>query len=96
MKRYSAEKVLDILRKIVFPNYLTCTCVKDPYSDFTYRFVGAINFIVPSKKIRVKANSKPWFVPAIQRRDKLCKKFKHPGLELIRIILKSLKCIYRK
>ena len=50
-----------------------------------YRFVEAINFIAPSKKIRMKANSKPWFgnqvVPAIQRRDKLYKKFKHSGLE---------------
>ena len=34
MKRYSAEKFLEILRKIVFPNYLTYTCVKDAYSDF--------------------------------------------------------------
>ena len=33
----------------------------------------------------MRANSKPWFVneivSAIQRRDKLCKKFKHSGLE---------------
>ena len=33
----------------------------------------------------MKVNSKPWFdnqiVSAIQRRDKLCKKFKHSGLE---------------
>ena len=33
----------------------------------------------------MKANSKPWFdikiVSAIQRRDKLYKKFKHSGLE---------------
>ena len=54
-------------------------------SYFIYRFVEAINFIAPSKKIRVRANSKPWFdnqiVSAIQRRDKLYKKFKHSGLE---------------
>ena len=85
MKRYSAEKFLEIVREIVFPNYLTYTCVNDAYSDFTYRFVGAINFIAPSKKIRVKANSKPWFdnqiMPVIQRWDKLYKKFKHSGLE---------------
>ena len=59
--------------------------MNDAYSDFIYRFVEAINFIAPSKKIRVKANSKPWFdnqiVSAIQRRDKLYKKFKHSGLE---------------
>ena len=83
LKTYSVEKFLEILREIVFPNYLTC--VNDAYSDFIYRFVETINFIAPSKKIRVKANSKPWFdnqiVPAIQRRDKLYKKFKHSGLE---------------
>ena len=59
--------------------------MNDAYSDFIYRFVEAINLIVTSKKIRVKANSKPWFdnqiVPAIQRMDKLGKKFKHSGLE---------------
>ena len=85
LKRYSAEKFLEILREIVFPNYLTYTCVNDAYSDFIYRFVEAINFIAPSKKIRVKANSKPWFdnqiVSAIQRPDKFYKNFKHSGLE---------------
>ena len=47
--------------------------------------VGAINFIAPSKKIRVKTNSKPWLdnqiVSATQKRDKLFKKFKYAGLE---------------
>ena len=50
LKRYSAEKFLEILREIVFPNYLTYTCVNDAYSDFIYRFLEAINFIAPSKK----------------------------------------------
>ena len=50
LKRYSAEKFLEILREIVFPNYLTCTCVNDAYSDFVNRFVQAINIIAPSKK----------------------------------------------
>ena len=45
MKRYCAEKFLEILREIVFPNYLTYTCVNDAYSDVIYRFVEAINFI---------------------------------------------------
>ena len=85
MKRYFAEKFLEILREIVFPNYLTYACVNDVYSDFTYRFVEAINFIAPSKKIRMKADSKPWFdnqiASAIQRRDKLHKKFKHSSLK---------------
>ena len=50
LKRYSAEKFLEITREIVFPSYLTYNCVNDAYSDFIYRFVEAINFIAPSKK----------------------------------------------
>ena len=61
LKRYSAEKFLEILREIVFPSYLTHTYVNDAYSDFIHRFVEAINFIAPSKKIRAKVNSEPWF-----------------------------------
>ena len=58
---------------------MTYTSVNYAFSDFIYRFVEAINFIAPSRKIRVKANSEPWFdnqiVSAIQRQDKLYKKF---------------------
>ena len=76
---------MELLPEIVFPNYLTYTCVNDAYSYFIYRFVGAINFIAPSKIVRVKANSKPWFdnqiVSAIQRREKLNKKFNYSGLK---------------
>ena len=61
MKRNSAETFLGILREIVFPNSLVYTSVNDAYSDFIYRLVGAINFIAPAKRIRVKGNSKPWF-----------------------------------
>ena len=57
--------------------------MNDTYSDFIYRFVEAINFTTPSKKIRVKVNSKPWFdnqiVSAIQERDKL---YIRSGLEI--------------
>ena len=100
MKRYSAEKFLEILREIVFPNYLTYACVSDACSNFIYRFAEAISFIAPSKKIRVKANSKPWFdnqvVSAIQRRDKLYKKFKYSGLETDRDNFKVAKMHLRK
>ena len=50
MKRYSVEKFLEILREIVFPNYLTYICVNDAYSDFIYRVVKVINFIATIKK----------------------------------------------
>ena len=99
IKRYS-KKVLEILREIIFPSYLTYTCVNDAYSDFIYRFVEAINFIAPSKKIRVKANSEPWFdnqiVSAIQRRDKLYKEFKHSDLETDKDNFKVAKMHFQK
>ena len=76
---------MENLRKVVFPNCLTYTCLNDAYSDFLYRFVKAINYIAPGKRIIVKANSEPWFdnqiISAIQRRDKLYKNFKHSCLE---------------
>ena len=59
--------------------------MNDAYSAFIHRFVEAMKLIDPSKNIRGKANSKPWFdnqiVSVIQRRGKLYKKFKHSGLE---------------
>ena len=71
--------------EIVFPKYMNYTCVNDAYSDFINMFVEAINFIALAKRIRVKPNSQPWFdnqiMSAIQRRDKLYKKFKYSGLE---------------
>ena len=81
MKRYSTEKFLEILREIVFPNYLTYTCVNDAYSDNIFRFVGAINFITPEKRIRVKANSKPRFDNEVVSAMQIQEKFKHSGLE---------------
>ena len=46
---------------MIFPNYLTYTCVNYAYSDLIYRFVETLNFIAPARRIRVKANSKPYF-----------------------------------
>ena len=53
MKRYSAERFFEIPRKMVFPNYLTCTCVNDSY--FIYWFGKAIKFIALAKWIKVMA-----------------------------------------
>ena len=59
--------------------------MNDAYSDFIYRFLEAINFIAPSKKNQSEGQLKTLadnqIVSAIQRRDKLYKKFKHSGLE---------------
>ena len=44
-----------------------------------------INLLCPSKKLKSKANSKPWIdsetISAICRRDKLLKEYKKSGLE---------------
>ena len=51
------------------------TCVNAAYSDFIDRFMKPIDSVAPGKKVRVKANLKPWFdteiILAIQQRDKL-------------------------
>ena len=43
------------------------------------------DFVIPIKKLRVKANSKPWFdsekISTIQKRDKLYSRYKKSGLE---------------
>ena len=85
MKRYSAERYLEILKEIVFQNYRTCTSKNNGYTDFIYRFVGAINFTALAKRIRVKANSEHWFdgqiMSTIPRRDKLYKKLNISGIK---------------
>ena len=95
MEKYSVEKILENLREIVFPNCLTYIYLNDAYSDFLYRFVKAISFIAPAKRITVKANSEPLFgnqiISAIQRRDKLYKDFKHSGLETDKNSFKAVK-----
>ena len=67
------------LRKIVRPHCLA----HDAYYDFIYKFVKPINIIELAKRIRLKTNSEPWFdndvISAIQRRNKLFKKFKLSG-----------------
>ena len=61
VRKYSFKKFLENLRKIAFSNFLTYTCANDASLEVIYRFVEAINFIAPEKKIEVKANTKPWF-----------------------------------
>ena len=58
MERYSAERYLETLKEIVFQDYRTCTSKINAYTDFIYRFVGAINFTALAKKIRVKTTQK--------------------------------------
>ena len=58
------------------------------------------DLLCPSKKLRLKANSKPWIdsetISAIRRRDKLFKKYKKSGLETDKDHFRSAKMALQK
>ena len=60
MKNYTKEKFLELLSKTDFPDYTTFTCLNKAYQDFIFKLSEVIDLICPSKKLRLKANSKPW------------------------------------
>ena len=41
-----------LAKKNLFSNYLTYNCANNDYTDITYRFVKAIDFIDPANRIR--------------------------------------------
>ena len=75
MKNYTKEKFSELLRKTDFPDYTDFTCLNKAYQDFIFKFSEMIDLLCPSKKLRFKANSKPWIdsetISAIHRREKL-------------------------
>ena len=73
IKNYTKEKFLQLLRKTEFPNYVTFTCLNKAYQDFIFKLSEVIDLLFPSKKLRLKANSKLWIdsetISAIHRRQ---------------------------
>ena len=59
MKNYTKEKFLELLRKTNFPDYMTVTCLNKAYQGFIFKLNEVIDLLFPSKKLRLKANSKP-------------------------------------
>ena len=51
MKNYTKEKFLELLRKTDFPN--------KAYQDFIFKLSEVTDLLCPSRKLRLKANSKP-------------------------------------
>ena len=92
MKNYTAENFVEHLKKIDFPNYKTYSCMNMAYLDFTTKFIDSL---CPSKKIRIKGNTKYWFdseVIVIVNKCNACyKKFKLSGLERDKDILRLTK-----
>ena len=61
MKNYTAESFVEHLKKIDFPNYKTYSWVNMAYLNFITKLIDVIDSLCPSKKIRIKGNTKPSF-----------------------------------
>ena len=100
MKNYTKEKFLELLRKTDFPDYMIFTCLNKAYQDFIFKLKEVTDLLCPSKKLRLKAYSKPWIdsetISAIPRRDKLLKKYKKSGLETDKDNFRSAKMALQK
>ena len=85
IKNYSDETFVDKLRSIKFPDYSNHSCVNHAYQDFVTKFLSAVGSVSPTRTLRVKFNTKPWFgidiLNALRNRDKHYKKFKQLGRE---------------
>ena len=85
MKNYTKENFLEPLGKTDFPDYTTFTCLNKACQNFIFKLSEVIDLLCASKKLRLKANSKPWInsktISAICRRLKIFKKYKKFGLE---------------
>ena len=57
--KYKKEKCLELLRKTNFPDYTTYTFLHESYQDFILSLSEVIDLLCPSKKLRLKASSKP-------------------------------------
>ena len=98
MKNYTKEIFLELLTD--FPDYTTFTCLNKTGQDFIFKLSEVIDLLCPSKKLRLKANSKPWIdsetISAICKRDKLFKKYKKFGLEIDKDHFRSTKMALQK
>ena len=59
MKNYTKGKSLELLRKTDFPDYTTLTCLNKAYQELIFKLSEVADLLCPSKKLRLKANSKP-------------------------------------
>ena len=77
MKNYTAKNFIELLNKTDFSNYQTLSCVNKAYIGFLTKLITAIDTLRPSKKIRIKGNTKAWFdsevISLISKRDDITK-----------------------
>ena len=95
MKNYTAEGFVELLKKIDFRNYETYVCVNMAYLDFVTKIVDIIDSYCPSKRVRIKGNTKPWFdsevISLVNKHDSCYKKCKVSKLETDKDLLREAK-----
>ena len=99
MKNYTAEGFVELLKKTDFPNYETYACINMAYLDFATKIVDVIDSYCPSKRVRIKSNTKPWFdsvvISLVNKRDSCYKKCKVSKLETDKDLLREAKRILK-
>ena len=100
IKNYTAENFIELLNKIDLSNYRTFSCVNKDYLDFITKLITEIDTLCPSKKIRIKGNTKTWFdsevISIINKRNDYYKEFKSLRLETDKDLLKAAKISLKK
>ena len=95
MTNYTAENFIELLNKTDFSNFQTFSCVNKTYLDFNTKLITAIDTLCPSKKIRIRGNTKAWFdcevISVVNKCDDYYKNFKSSGLETDKDLLKVAK-----
>ena len=80
LKNYSAEKFLDALTQVHFPNYSIFSDANTAFSNFSVKLLNVLDKLAPFKETRIKTNSQEWFNRDIGEqmkiRNKLLRKFK--------------------
>ena len=95
MTNYTAENFIELLNKTDFSNFQTFSCVNKTYLDFNTKLITAIDTLCPSKKIRIRGNTKAWFdcevISVVNKCDDYYKNLKSSGLETDKDLLKVAK-----
>ena len=88
------------LSEVQFPDYSSFENVNEAYADISSKLIGVIDSIAPLKQIRLKTNTKPWFVievlEKIRIRKKSRKKYKKFGLQIDFDIFKNVQKLAKK
>ena len=60
-KKLLRQKFFRAMEINKFPDYSNYNCVNNAYQDFVAQFLSVIDFVAPTRTLRVKSNTKLWF-----------------------------------